>query len=77
MAQPARRSRVAFAALYDQLVSMVYGIAINAARTSDEAESITVDTFVAVWRNAARVGSAADVRRIATAVALRTTFSSP
>lgn len=46
--------QVAFAALYDDLSAMVYGIAKRVVRDATHAEEVTQEVFVDLWRLATR-----------------------
>lgn len=62
----------AFAALYDDLSSMVFGIAKRVVRDSTHAEEITQEVFVDLWRLAARFDdSMGNVRSWAATIAHR------
>ena len=62
----------AFAGLYDELSSMVFGIAKRVVRDSTHAEEITQEVFVDLWRLAARFdGSKGNVRSWAATIAHR------
>lgn len=52
--QSARGDRDAFAVLYDQTSSLVYGIALRVVRDPARAEEITQEVFLEIWRRAAR-----------------------
>lgn len=63
---------VAFATLYDELSSMVFGIAKRVARDGTHAEEITQEVFVDLWRLAARFDAAkGNVRSWAATIAHR------
>ena len=63
---------VAFATLYDELSSMVFGIAKRVARDATHAEEITQEVFVDLWRLAARFDAAkGNVRSWAATIAHR------
>ncbi len=47
----------AFADFYDQLVPLVFGIALNTARDLSKAQMITERAFVTMWRQAPRFDS--------------------
>jgi RNA polymerase sigma-70 factor (ECF subfamily) len=49
-----RGDRDAFADLYDLLASRVYGLIRQVVRDPAQAEEVTQEVFVEVWRNAAR-----------------------
>ncbi len=50
----AEGDHAAFAALYDDLAPLVYGIAKRVVRDSTHAEEVTQEVFVDLWRLAAR-----------------------
>ena len=55
--QTARGDRDAFASLYDDTSSLVYGIALRVVRDPARAEEITQEVFLEVWGRAARYWS--------------------
>lgn len=46
--------RAAFAALFDRTVAIVYGTALRVLRDPGQSEEVTQETFLDVWRTAAR-----------------------
>ena len=64
--------QAAFAVLYDELSSMVFGIAKRVVRDTTHAEEITQEVFVDLWRLAARFdGTKGNVRSWAATIAHR------
>jgi len=49
-----RGDQVAFAALYDQLAPHIYGIVLRVVRDPSQAEEVTQEVFVELWRIAPR-----------------------
>src|SRR5689334_7778730 len=56
--QVARGDSTAFASLYDELSSAVFGVARRVVRDPERAEDVTQEVFLEVWRKAARFDSA-------------------
>lgn len=54
MLQVQRGDQVAFAALYDSLSSLVFGVVKRVVRDSSMSDEVTQEVFVEVWRTAAR-----------------------
>jgi len=54
MYQVARGDEQAFSAIYDELSSTVYGVALRVVRNPAMAEEITQEAFVEMWRAASR-----------------------
>jgi RNA polymerase sigma-70 factor (ECF subfamily) len=54
MPRIARGDQRAFAALYDELAPVLYGVALRVVRDRAQAEEVTQEAFVEVWRQAAR-----------------------
>lgn len=50
----AARDRGAFSELYDQLSSLVYGLALRTTKSSALAEEVTQEVFLQIWRQADR-----------------------
>jgi RNA polymerase sigma-70 factor, ECF subfamily len=57
IAAVAMGDQVAFAALYDRLVPAVYGVARRVLRDPSQAEEVTQEVFVEIWKQAARFDS--------------------
>jgi RNA polymerase sigma-70 factor, ECF subfamily len=49
-----RGDESAFASLYDELAALVYGIILRVVRDSSQAEEVTQEVFVELWRLAPR-----------------------
>ncbi|CAN5662170.1 ECF RNA polymerase sigma factor SigK [soil metagenome] len=49
-----RGDQMAFAALYDQLAPYVYGVVLRVVRDPSQAEEVTQEVFVELWRIAPR-----------------------
>jgi RNA polymerase sigma-70 factor (ECF subfamily) len=54
IAAVANGDQVAFAALYDRLAPTVYGVVRRVLRDPSQAEEVTQEVFVEIWRQAAR-----------------------
>ena len=54
IAQVAAGDQAAFAALYDQLAPSVFGVVRRVLRDPAQAEEVTQEVFVEIWRQAAR-----------------------
>jgi RNA polymerase sigma-70 factor (ECF subfamily) len=54
MARVARGDERAFAEVYDQLAPMLYGIVLRIVRDPAQAEEVTQEAFVELWRQSAR-----------------------
>ena len=54
LTQVARGDEAAFAAVYDQMSSAVYGLACRVIRDPSRAEEISQEVFLQVWKTAAR-----------------------
>ena len=52
MTRVARGDAEAFSELYDQMSSMVYGLALRVVRSEAMAEEVTQEVFLQVWRQA-------------------------
>ncbi|MET0565298.1 MAG: ECF RNA polymerase sigma factor SigK [Acidimicrobiia bacterium] len=52
MTRIARGDSEAFSELYDQMSSMVYGLALRVVRSEAMAEEVTQEVFLQVWRQA-------------------------
>lgn len=50
----ARGDEAAFAALYDAMSSRVYGLLLRVVRDPAQAEEVTQETFLEIWRTASR-----------------------
>jgi RNA polymerase sigma-70 factor (ECF subfamily) len=62
----------AFSRLYDQLAPLVYGVVLKVLRSPAQAEEVTQEVFVELWRTATRFdGSRSSVRTWAAMVAHR------
>jgi RNA polymerase sigma-70 factor, ECF subfamily len=48
----------AFACLYDETCSLVYGIALRVLRNEADAEEVTSDVYTQIWKNAATFDAA-------------------
>ncbi len=57
MARVARGDERAFAELYDELAPTLYGIVLRVVRDPAQAEEVTQEAFVELWRQAARFDS--------------------
>ena len=57
LARSARGDEAAFAALYDQTAGRLYGAALRLMRNATEAEDVTQEAYVAIWRDCARFSS--------------------
>ena len=67
-----RGDQAAFAALYDQLASFVYGVVLRVVRDRSQAEEVTQEVFVELWRLAPRFdGEKGSVKTWASTVAHR------
>ncbi|MDO7868041.1 ECF RNA polymerase sigma factor SigK [Nocardioides jiangxiensis] len=49
-----RGDETAFAALYDAMASRVYGLLLRVVRDPAQAEEVTQETFLEIWRTASR-----------------------
>jgi RNA polymerase sigma-70 factor (ECF subfamily) len=58
MARIARGDDRAFAEIYDHLAPMVYGIVLRIVRDPAQAEEVTQEAFVELWRQSGRFDSA-------------------
>ena len=58
MARVANGDQAAFAELYDELASTVYGIVLRVVRDPTQSEDVTQEVFVELWRQAARFDAA-------------------
>ncbi len=52
--QSARGDRAAFAALYDATAARVHGLALRVVRDPAQAEEVTQEAFLEIWRTASR-----------------------
>ena len=50
----ARGDRAAFAALYDATAARVHGLALRVVRDPAQAEEVTQEAFLEIWRTASR-----------------------
>lgn len=67
-----RGDQAAFAALYDQLAPYVYGVVLRVVRDPSQAEEVTQEVFVELWRIAPRFdGQKGSVKAWASTVAHR------
>ncbi len=67
-----RGDQPAFAALYDELAPYVYGVVLRVVRDRSQAEEVTQEVFVELWRIAARFdGEKGSVKAWASTVARR------
>lgn len=67
-----RGDQVAFATLYDELAPYVYGVVLRVVRDRSQAEEVTQEVFVELWRIAARFdGEKGSVKAWASTVAHR------
>jgi RNA polymerase sigma-70 factor (ECF subfamily) len=72
MGRIARGDESAFAELYDLLAPTVYGVVLRIVRDRSQAEEVTQEAFVEVWRQAARFdGARGGVRGWAVTIARR------
>jgi RNA polymerase sigma-70 factor (ECF subfamily) len=72
IAQVANGDEAAFAALYDDLAPSVFGVARRVLRDQSQAEEVTQEVFVEIWRQAARFdGTRGSVRTWAVTIAHR------
>jgi len=72
IARVADGDHAAFATLYDQLSPTIYGVIRRVVRDPAQAEEVTQEAFVEVWRQAARYdGTRASVRTWAVTIAHR------
>jgi RNA polymerase sigma-70 factor, ECF subfamily len=53
-----RGDHAAFAALYDAVASRVFGLAVRVVRDRAQAEEVTQEAFLEIWRTAARYDAA-------------------
>jgi RNA polymerase sigma-70 factor, ECF subfamily len=54
LARAGRGDQQAFASLYDQLAALVYGIALRVVRDPSQAQEVSQEVFVELWRLAPR-----------------------
>ncbi len=54
----ARGDRAAFASLYDGTAARVYGLALRVVRDPAQAEEVTQEAFLEIWRTASRYDAA-------------------
>src|SRR5688500_16617705 len=54
MQRSARGDRAAFAALYDATAARVHGLALRVVRDPAQAEEVTQEAFLEIWRTASR-----------------------
>lgn len=54
IARASRGHEAAFAELYDRTVARVYGVVLRVLRSPDLAAEVTQETYVEVWRSAAK-----------------------
>ena len=72
IAQVATGDQTAFAALYDQLAPTLFGVIRRVLRDPSQAEEVTQEVFVEIWKQAARFdGERGSVRTWAVTIAHR------
>jgi RNA polymerase sigma-70 factor (ECF subfamily) len=72
IAKVATGDQVAFAALYDQLAPTLFGVVRRVLRDPSQAEEVTQEVFVEIWKQAARYdGSRGSVRTWTVTIAHR------